>query len=276
MSDHQIFLEQEKPSRVEGMSKQLGFDIPVELVRIPSQGKLYPPEHPLANEEGVEVRSMTAREEDILTSPALHKNGTMISKLIESCLINKSIKVGTLLRGDRDALMIAVRIIGYGSDYKVKMPCPLCEEMFDNVFELNRLPVKECPVKSVQDGTNRFAYTLPLSKMPVEFKLLTCEDERDISQQAERKKKLGVAQSDSRITTRLFHQVLSINGVEDRGKLATMVSSLRAGDSMALRSCMVKAEPGVDMRQEASCPHCGGVSEVDVPLVASFFWPEFD
>jgi len=265
---------QHKSSIMEGMSKALGFDIPVELTTLPSAGKLYPPDHPFHNSTGVQVRSMTAREEDLLTSSALHKSGQVINKLVESCLVNKSVKVDSLLTGDRDAILIALRVIGYGSEYKVKLECPECSENFSHTFQLNNLKIRPLGADPVKPNTNRFAYKLPLSKVNVEFKLLTCGEEREISATEDRKRKLE-SQAESKVTTRLFYCIQNINGEEDRGKIATITSNLRAGDSRALRSHIARISPAIDMTQNAECTHCGEVSEVDVPLAASFFWPDY-
>jgi hypothetical protein len=271
MSENDIF--QNKSSRVEGMSKALGFDIPVELISLPSQGQIYPPDHPFHNVSGVEVRSMTAREEDLLTSSALHKSGQVINKLVESCLVTKGVDVDSLLVGDRDAVLIALRIIGYGSSYKVKLGCPECGESFNHTFELNKLRIQPIGAQPVVPGANRFSFQLPLSKAKVEFKLLTCGDEREMTVEEQMKKKLG-SQAESKVTTRLFHHILSINGQEDRSKIATISSNLRAGDSRALRAYISKIEPTIDMSQNAKCTQCGVTSEVDVPLTATFFWPD--
>jgi hypothetical protein len=273
MSENDIF--QNKSSRMESMSKALGFDIPVELITLPSQGKLYPSDHPFHDAEGVEVRSMTAREEDLLTSTALHKSGQVINKLVESCLCNKSVNVDTLLTGDRDAILIALRVIGYGAAYKVKLSCPECDASFTHSFELNKLHIKGLGAEPVSPGVNRFAFQLPLSKAAVDFKLLTCGEEKEMNVQSEQKKK-NSAQPESKITTRLFHSILSINGQEDRGKIATISSNLRAGDSRSLRNYISKVEPAIDMTQDVQCASCGTVSEVDVPLTANFFWPDDD
>ena len=105
---------------------KFGWEVPVEVVPLPSQGRVYPAGSPLRGRETVEIKAMTANEEDILMSPALIKQGKVLDKLMSSCLIDKSIDPQELLSGDRNALMIAIRITGYGSDYTVKTTCPNC------------------------------------------------------------------------------------------------------------------------------------------------------
>ena len=168
-----------------------GFEIPVETVPLPSGGKCYDADHPLHGQETVEIRAMTAREEDILTSKALIKKGTVITHLIKSCLIDKRIDPNTLLAGDRNALMVALRITGYGVEYKVEIDCPACGERSKHNFNLGELPIKRLECRPVAEGTNVFESDLPVSKAKVRWKLLTGHDEQEIIQMTERRKKQG-------------------------------------------------------------------------------------
>ena len=168
-----------------------GFEIPVETVPLPSGGKCYEEDHPLHGKETVEIRAMTAKEEDILTSKALIKKGTVISHLIKSCLIDKRVDPDTLLAGDRNALMVALRVPGYGTEYKVEIDCPACGERSKHNFNLGELPVKRLEIEPIVDGTNVFESVLPVSKAKVRWKLLTGADEQQIMQMTERRKKQG-------------------------------------------------------------------------------------
>jgi len=216
---------------------------------------------------------MTAREQDLLTSPSLLKNGTALPKLIQSCLINKLVDPNTLLSGDRNALLISIRVSGYGPNYKVSVNCPHCEELFDFDFDLSSLPIKNLSVEPLQENTNVFEFVLPLSKKVVLFKLLTGKDELELMKELERKKKTLKSQISNSFTARIFKSILSIDGIEDRAKLANMVSNMLAGDSIALTNYMKEIEPEVSMKQFGTCPHCGEEEEFDMPLEANFFFP---
>lgn len=139
-------------------------EIPVELVTLPSKGSVYPIGHPLSNEETVEIKAMTAREEDLLTSRALIRNGTVITKLLKACVINKLINPDDMLAGDRNALLIGIRVTGYGSDYAVKISCPECEKDFENTFSLNGLALKRLSATPIRPNTNLFEFRLPGSR----------------------------------------------------------------------------------------------------------------
>lgn len=255
------------------MKDDFGFEVPVESVPLPSGGKCYAEDHPLHGKETVEIRAMTAREEDILTSKALIKKGTVISHLIKSCMIDKRVDPESLLAGDRNALMVALRVTGYGAGYKVEVDCPACGERSKHSFDLGQLPVKRLDLDPVSPGTNVFETVLPLTKAKVRFKLLTGADEQEIMIAAERRKKQG-QRSENLITQRLKYSIVSANGISDRSKIDMMVSNLPARDSLYLRKHIDKHEPGIDMSAWMDCPACLEHSEVRLPLGAAFFWPD--
>lgn len=256
------------------MRDDFGFEVPIESVPLPSLGIIYPVGTSLYNAQTVDIRAMTAKEEDILTSRALIKKGTVISHLLRSCVVDKTIDIDGMITGDRNAVMTALRITGYGADYTCEVDCPACGEENKQAFNLGELPIKNLKISPVQEGENMFEFMLPVTKKVVVFKFLTGKDEIDMSLEAERrKKKLGV-ESDNFVTTRLQYAILSVGDVKDRNKLNQFVRSMPAGDSRALRMFMDENEPGVEMKSWLTCSSCGEESEVRLPMGASFFWPD--
>lgn len=255
------------------MSEDFGYEVPVESVPLPSNGTIYPVNSPLHGAETVDIRAMTAREEDILTSRALIKKGTVITELIKSCLTDKTINVDEMVTGDRNAIMTALRITGYGSEYTVEVTCPECSETSKQDFQLTELPLKRLEISPVAEGANMFEFVLPLTKKNVHFKYMTGKDESEMSTIQERRKKMG-SQADSLVTTRLEHQIVAIDGVKDRSKINGFIRNMPARDSLALRKHIDKTEPGIDMKSWMDCPHCFETSEVRLPMGASFFWPD--
>lgn len=260
-------------SRPPGVPSAERVTVPAETVPLPSKGLVYPVESALHNVTHVDIRAMTAREEDILTSRALIKKGTAMSALIQSCLLDKSVDPDEMLVGDRNAVLIALRVTGYGAAYEVQVSCPACESQFDHVFDLSRLPMKTLDTPPMQVGVNLFSFTLPISKREVTFSLMTGAKEREMSLVNERKKKAGDMQ-ESAVTSRLFNQIVSIAGENDRGKLSRLVGDMLAGDSLALRREIDRLDPGVEMVDIIVCKSCGEESEVDVPIGTEFFWPQ--
>lgn len=259
-------------SQASQLKNDFGFEIPAEVVPLPSRGLVYPVSSSLHGKDVIEIKAMTAKEEDILTSRALLKKGTVITELIRSCLIDRSINPLDLLSGDRNALMVAIRITGYGHTYDAELECSSCSEKFKWEFNLAELPIKQLEIEPTRQGANEFEFTLPGIKKVVKFKFLTGADEEEIARYAERTKKHNLG-GESNVTTNLLFSITEVEGVTDRAKLANFVKSIPARDSMMLRSYIRESEPGIVMKQEATCGSCGYTEEVNMPLGASFLWP---
>lgn len=264
--------EQPETQLPNSIQQQSGYQVPVELITLPSKGIAYPAGHPLFNERTVEIKSMTAKEEDILTSRALLKNGKLITQLLKSCILNKTVDPDDMLVGDRNAVLIGIRVTGYGAEYSAKISCPECSRDFENTFSLAKLKLKPLETAPLQSNMNIFSYILP-SGGTVYFKLLTGRDEMEVASVLEAKKKFG-SQIEAGVTTRLLQSIVSINGESDKGKIAKMVQDMRAFDARALRKHIDSVEPGVDLNQQVICPHCDAQSEVTMPLGINFFWPD--
>lgn len=275
--NNQVFTSQQAKSAGfqsrDVMRDDFGFEIPTELVPLPSMGRVYPTDSPLHMVEAVEIRAMTAKEEDILTSRALIKKGTVITHLIKSCLVDKNINVEEMISGDRNAIMTALRITGYGSDYRTEVDCPNCGERSKQEFLLTDLPMKNLSTAPVAEGANLFEFQLPVTKKTVHFKFLTGQDEQEITVMTERKKKQGI-QSDNLVTNRLMYAIVAIDGIKEKTKINHFIRNMPARDSLTLRKHIDSHEPGLDMKTWMDCPHCDTTSEVRLPLGASFFWPD--
>lgn len=254
--------------------QELGVEIPVDAVPLPSRGLVYPQGHPLHGAESVEYRSMTAKEEDILMSQALIKRGTVITELIKSCLINKDIDVSTLLSGDRNALMIAIRASGYGSMYEPVTNCPACDFKNEMQIDLNQLSIKPLDIEPAGPGINAFDFKLPSSKKTVTFKFLNGKEEEEIISEMETRKKKGLLNSNL-VTSRLLRSIIAIDGNENRSLISRFVQYMPARDSLELREFINKHEPGVNMKVDFRCTSCDHFEEVALPLGANFFWPNY-
>lgn len=255
------------------MRDDFGMEIPVESVPLPSAGLIYSADSPLSGRETVDIRAMTAKEEDILTSRALIKKGTVITELLKSCLVDKNIDPDSLISGDRNAIMTAVRITGYGADYTVDIDCPACSEKSKQNFKLTELGIKRLEIEPVEIGKNLFEFKLPVSGKTIRFKFLTGKDEQEITVTAERKRKQG-QQSDNLITQKLMYSVVAVDGTTDKVKVQSFIRNMPARDSLSLRKFMDANEPGIDMKSWIECPNCDESSEVRLPLGVSFFWPD--
>lgn len=256
------------------IKQQMAVDVPVENIPLPSGGQVYPEGSPLHGKKSVEIRAMTAREEDILMSRALIKKGTVVSHLIKNCLVDQSIPVEQMLSGDRYALLVALRVMSYGPEYEATIECPQCGVKQNHSFRLDQLPIKELQSPPVVSGQNLFEFELPISKKKVQFKFLTgFDEEMMLISQNQKKAKLN-HDVETPITSRLAQTIVAVDGNTNRGDIVRFINSMVVADSSALRKHMAAAEPGIDMTQTVDCRECDAVEEVSVPVGVGFFFPK--
>jgi hypothetical protein len=249
---------------------QYGF--PTEVLSLPSLGLLYPEDSPLRSGT-IDVKYMTAKEEDILTSQNLIQQGKVIDKLLESVIANRKIKAHELLVGDKNALMVGTRILGYGKDYRVEVTDPDTRERVELNVDLTKLKHRKIDKKLYKAG-NKFSFTLPNSKRVVEFKLLTQHDENEIEkilQDYEKVEKLtGVS---NELTTRFKYYILSIDGETEQHIIDKFVDNeFLALDTRALRKYVADITPDIELKFDYTS-QTGNLHTLDVPLGIDFFWP---
>ena len=238
---------------------------PTEVVDLPSKGLLYPKDSPLSSGT-IEIKYMTAREEDILTSANLIKKGIVVEKLLESLVVDKSIKVDDLLIGDKNAVLIAARILAYGKDYEVEV---LGQKM---VVDLTQLKDNLLDKNIVSDGVNEFEFELPATKRKLTFKLLTSGDEKEIDKEVKGYEKVGDGIG-YELTTRLKHQIISVDGDTKRASINSFVDNeFLSRDSIAFRTHVNDIMPDVDMTSTYT-DEDGNEKEFTVPMTVTFLWP---
>lgn len=253
------------------MSEEMKF--PSEIVSLPSKGFFYPEDNPLSSGE-LEMRYMTAKDEDILTSQNLIRRGVVIDKLLSSLVVDKSINLDSMLIGDKNALMVAARVLGYGKDYKFEIDCPACGEHNKDSVDLTKLVEKEVNFDGLEKGVNEFSWTLPNSKVSIKFKLLTQKDEREIDAELKGLKKISKGDVESDITTRLKKVITEVDGNSDKAFINAFVdNNLLAVDSLPFREHLRSITPDVDMTYNFECSLCAYDEEIAVPMTVQFFWP---
>ncbi len=259
----------------QGQTKSpLDYISPTELVDLPSKGKYYHPNHPLHNKDTVEIRLMTAKDEDILTSQSLLKKGVALDRFIDGIIKEKGVNSSNLLVGDKNAILIAARVSGYGPEYNAKVTCPSCGANNKHEFYLDDIKPKEKEIdESMISMTDRgtFITRLPFCDMDAEFRLLYGSDESKIAAKLLNKRK---DQQESISTDQIKLFIVSVGGVEDREVLNRFVNSMPARDSRHLRKAYRMINPDIDLKTAFSCSQCGHEQEMEVPLSADFFWPD--
>tara|TARA_R100000805_G_C3622393_1_gene127450 strand:- start:293 stop:1021 length:729 start_codon:yes stop_codon:yes gene_type:complete len=238
------------------------FKIPTEIVELPSKGLLYPEDNPLSSGQ-IEMKYMTAKEEDILANQNYIAKGTVIDRLLKSLIVSK-IDYNDLCIGDKNAIMIAARILGYGAKYQFKWDGEVEE------IDLSKIDNKKIDEKLFKQGVNEFSFKLPQSGNEVTFKIMTHKDEQKIDKEIEGLQKVN-KEADPSISTRLKYQITSVNGDSDPPTIRSFVDkALLAQDSRALRKYINKIQPDVDL---TFFPR-GTKESRTIPIGLNFFWPD--
>ena len=238
------------------------FKLPTETIDLPSKGLLYPEDSELAKGT-IEIKYMTAKEEDILTNQSYIKSGTVLDKLIKSLIVSK-INYDDLLIGDKNAIMVAARVLGYGSDYTFEYNG---EPQTVDLSLIENKPLKE---ELFKNKVNEFTFTLPKSKNTITFKLLTHKDEQDISRELEGLKKIN-KDSSTELSTRLKYLITSVEGSREKKDIRDFVENyFLAKDSRALREYIKEIQPDVDLTFFPD----NGSDRISIPIGVSFFWPD--
>lgn len=239
------------------------FKFPTEEVELPSKGLIYSKDNPLSSGK-VEVKYMTAKEEDILSNQSFIQKGVVLEKLLQSVIINKDIKLDDLIVGDKNALLIATRILGYGKDYDVEVKGQ------NYTLDMSTLENKEFDESEFEAGKNEFSYTLPSTGTIITYKLITGSDEKQINREVAGLKKINKDASPE-LTTRLKHMLLSVDGKSEKKDIRDFVDNyFLARDSRAFRDHIKNTQPDVNLSYILDSGE-----EVEVPIGLNFFWPDY-
>lgn len=253
----------------------LNFVTPTEFVTLPSEGVDYPEGHPLHNQETIEIKFMTAKDEDILTSQSLLEKGIAIDRFLENIMVDKNLDLDTLLVGDKNAILIAARGSGFGFNYDAIVKCINCGTSNMVEFDLRNPTVvgiynpDQTIIKKISAGN--YSTVMPLSQFTVGFRLMNSSDEKVIAKELKKKSK----DREHNLLTGQFKRIIqSIEGHEDQKIIDQYVDNMPTVDSRHFKLCIKAASPNVEIQEEMTCKNCGESKEVDVPFGTSFFWPD--
>lgn len=244
------------------------FKVPTETIELPSKGLFYP-----NRKSSVEIKYMTAEEDNILYSSDLIKSGKVLDILLESVIKDKDLRPDDMLSGDRNYVLISARRTGLGDDYKPgKIRCESCSQEFEPTVDLSKLKSRELELEPDHEGL--YELVLPVTKITIKFRLLRGSDEKRLSKSMEKK---AVGSKVSRlITERYLLQIMEVNGVRDKTYINKFISAMPTKDSLFFREYNRQVEPGLDLNYEFECSHCGHLQERDVPITSKLFYPDVD
>lgn len=279
MSNQANFSIPQTSSKLEEIRKKLyPYAGASQLAELPTKGLYYPQDHSLHNVESVEIKPMSAKEEDFLVSKPLLKKGVALDRVIQSLMI-ENVNPSTLLVGDKNAILLAIRISGFGSKYKSLIACPICGEQFEYEYDLDEVNIQEPlsadqleKLNAVHVGGRIFRTTLPMTKLQVEFQLMIGEDEMKLKNMEDSKKK-----NKFELTPTIdFLSIIltSVDGESDKSVLNEVARGLASIDTRYLNNLYSAICPNIDMTSNIECVHCGEVSKIRIPMTTEFFWPE--
>jgi hypothetical protein len=266
----------EIPADLKQMMNPMDFVAPTDIVDLPSKGACYPEGHPLHEKDTIEIRYMTAKDEDILTSRSLLKKGIALDRLISNLIVDKSINAKHLLVGDRNAIIINARASAYGHMYETTVTCPSCNESQKHSFDLTDPKVyhgdnwEDYEVEKTEKGT--YKATLPFSKIEVEMRLLVGADETQILKSISNSGK--GTKEDSLITNQMRAFIVAVNEYDDPKIINYFVANIIAQEARLLRNIMKAITPDLRIADDFECASCSHEQELEVPFGADFFWPD--
>jgi len=246
------------------------FKFPTEHIDLPTKGLLYPETSPLSKGT-IEMKYMTAKEEDILSNSNFIRQGTVIDKLLQSMIVTP-VDYNELLNGDKNAILLAARILGYGKDYEFTYTDPITGKADKASVDLTNIESKPFDESLITKGKNEFNFQLPFSKVTVTFKFLTHGDEQKIDKEIKGLEKLN-PQGSYDITTRLKHTIIAVNGDRDIATIREFIDNMLARDVKALREHMIKIMPDVNLKVNITKSNGDVVEGVDLPIGINFLWP---
>ena len=270
MSDKQLKEIATAKYQTKAADETQSFDFPTEVIELPSKGKLYPSDNPLSKGT-IEMKYMTAKEEDILSNQSFIKNGVVLDKLFKSLIVT-SCNYNDLLLCDKNAIMIAARILGYGKDYEMKVVSPSSGEQIDYSVDLTKLNEKEIDWSVWDSGENSVLFDLPASKRQVRLKMLTQGDQSKMDAEL---KGLAKLKKNATVSTMMKYVIIELDGDADKQKIRQFVDNgLLAIDSRAIRNFINKCTPEIDFNIEIPDGETGDTFRSQLTIGLDFFWPD--
>ena len=266
--------EQIKKQAIQESIADKKYNFPTEAVELPSKGLCYPKDNPLSTGV-IDMKYMTAKEEDILTSANLIRKGTVLDELFKSFILSP-INYNDLIVGDKNAIMIASRILGYGSEYRFTATCPACLHKNEMVVNLSELGENSYDVDALAGlGENGYIeFELPASKRKIQFVLVTHKIEKTVQREIEARRKVVKNGIDPEITTRFKHMITAVDGNDEKKYISNFVENeFLSRDSFAFREYVQSVQPDVDFNINFECSECGHTATLALPIDAGFFWP---
>lgn len=247
------------------------YDFPTEILSLPSEGKCYPPENPLSSGT-IEIKYMTAKEEEILTSQSFIRKGVVLDKLFESIVVDKTINIDDIILGDKNAVMLATRVLGYGAEYKIKVLDSYGDET-EITIDLGKVQTKDIDISKL-NPQNRYEFITPVGKNKIVFKILTHGDEKKIDADVKAMSRLNKNAVSTELTTRYRYMILSVDGSDSQKDIVNFISNkFITRDTKAFRNHLKEITPDINLEYTYVDSESGESEVRPIPMGTGFFWP---
>ena len=254
----------------------LSFVTPTEIVDLPSNGVFYPESSPMYNRKTLEIRHMTSKEEDLLSSGAdrYQDSFKVFDLLVDALLVDKNINSSHLLEEDKLALLLNARCTGYGEKYEASVYCANCKKQTRHIFDLSKNTIKEPSIKSEYIAEeDLFSFTLPKSQIKVKIISSGEKIQEDLNTERKQKEKYNLVFNET--VSFVSKVIVSANGVTDRSQISKLAEILPAIDAKYIKEFFLNARPTLSTRQEVKCEVCGTQTEQEAPITWAFFRTDF-
>ena len=151
--------------------------VPGHIVKLPSFGRVYPESSPLRSGT-VEIRYMTAYDEDILMNTSYINENVVYEKLIDSLLLTTGVQSSEISNQDLDAIIIMARIHSYGEKYPVRVTDPVTNKVLDREIDLSEIEFKKFELES--DANGEFEYVRSDNGDVIKFKYLSSKETKEL------------------------------------------------------------------------------------------------
>ena len=237
--------------------------IAYDVVELPSRGIHYP-----NKKKSVRVAYLTAADENILSSPNLIAEKSVVDELLKRKVLDRDISIEDIVEEDKQAILIFLRNTAFGTEYTIRLTDPKTGEQFSTKIDLSTLKLKDFVL--VEDTNGEYTYYLEKSKIDITFKFLTQKQEDELDKLKSSWKGEGVAPIK---TKKLEMMIKSINGNRNQMEIYSFINNkMPLTDSQEFQKFVIKNKPGLDLTQTVETPSKEMI-QAEIGFGVEFFRP---
>lgn len=235
-------------------------------VTLPSKGIIYDDKSVPAD---ISIRGMTTREEKILYSSA---GGDVFSKILKNCVTTpEDFDTSNLIAADEMFLIVQLRIVTFGPNYKVSATCPHCGHTDTYQVNLSDFDVEYLP----EDFKEPIEVKLPQSGDTLSLRLLRNSDNQMLDKFIKKRaKQFNLPIKEVEYDCRNAKYITAVNGKPiDFVDAIEYFQSMVSMDSMRMQTALGDVRVGLDTTANVMCTACREEFDFTTPITREFFRP---